>query len=145
MPEKLKIIMQLPLNTGISNSLDHNILGLCKLTKIVIVGCQYLSPPALLQKDASLTGMEHNRLQGISGPDSAYLAVPPTSYLSTDHIVPPINGRYVDTGYLIRAISAVDGNSIQFYDNAGDAWTTAVVKDMGEFEEFNQPLTGMFA
>ncbi len=88
-----------------------------------------------------ISGMENNRLSSMSGPDSLYMTIPSGELLSTAHIVPPINGRHADAGYLVRAISAHDNNSIMFYNNSADSWTTLVTKHRGEFVEFDQPLT----
>ncbi len=88
-----------------------------------------------------ISGMENNRLNSASGPDSLYMAIPPKEFLSTAHIVPPINGRYADAGYLIRVISAADENLLTFFNNSADSWTAPVTKHEGEFTEFDQALT----
>ena len=54
-----------------------------------------------------VSGMDYSRINGINGPDSMYLSVPPIQFLSNRHIVPPI----VTPGSAVSSIIAASMSS----------------------------------
>ena len=88
-----------------------------------------------------VSGMDYSRINGINGPDSMYLSVPPTQFLSNRHIVPPIAGRDNAAGYFVRVISSADDNIIHIYNNSGNAWMDPILKSGGQLEEVDVSVT----
>ena len=88
-----------------------------------------------------VSGMQYGRINDISGPDSFYIAAPPLTFLSREHIVPPIEGRDTNTGYFVRVISAEDNNTINIFNNTANIWMDPVVKPSGQLVEINVDIT----
>ena len=82
-----------------------------------------------------VSGMDYSRINGINGPDSMYLSIPPIQFLSNRHIVPPIAGRDSAAGYFVRVISATEDNTIHIYNNSGNTWMDPITKSGGQLEE----------